>query len=82
MLKVFAQDELVKAKNWSEEMQSSMHKDLTRAIPDMSAVFGKDPWPEPVGFSAKQVRNLYVVILEAFLSDCAKKDAVEAKAAP
>ena len=82
MLKVFAQDELVKAKNWSEEMQSSMHKDLTRAIPDMSAVFGKDPWPEPVGFSAKQVRNLYVVILEAFLTDCAKNDVVEAKAAP
>ena len=82
MLRVFAQDELEKAKSWSEEMQSSMHKDLTRAIPDMSAVFGKDPWPEPVGFSAKQVRNLYVVILEAFLADCAKKDTLEEKTTP
>lgn len=68
MLRIFAKDEVEKVKQWSEEMQLSMQKDLTNAIPEMSAVFGKEPWPAPVGFNAKQVQNMYIMILNFFLS--------------
>ena len=67
MLRIFVIDEVEKVEKWDAEMESQMHNDLTRAIPEMSVVMGGHKWPEPVGFTAKQVKEAYLAFLRFFL---------------
>ena len=66
MLRVFAEAELRQIADWDEEKEKEMYPKLFKAVPAMSNVYGGDNamWPEPVGFSPPQVKQLYVNFLE------------------
>ena len=67
MLRVFVRGEIQKVEKWDEATEEQMHKDLTRAVPEMSTVMGGLKWPVPEGFSAKQVKESYLIFLRYFL---------------
>ena len=67
MLRIFVVDEIKRVEKWDKVVEGQMHKDLTRAVPEMSVVMGGHKWPEPVGFTASQVKDAYLIFLRFFL---------------
>ena len=74
---MFVEEELRRVTmEWDDQKEKDMGPVLTKSIPDMSLVFGGSmtKWPEPEGFSPKQLRKTYVMFLQYFFCEIMCKE--------